>query len=93
MTDRDGVAGWLGFHVPVIDGQSSELTWRRRRAESIARMIAYERLNLDKPGRLTILRPIIARGVFAVGWPKSRWLKRRVREEMARIIADRRPGA
>lgn len=63
--------------------------WREYRAENLARMIARHRLTEHPLGCWHLRRIILDDIVPDIGWPRARWLRRRVRHYEREIRALR----
>lgn len=74
-------------HVVIHEAHWSADLWRRKRAYSLARMIAW-RSDAHPDGRARIKRIILEDIVPDIGWPKLGWLKRHVRKARAEIRAN-----
>lgn len=69
----------------VICGDLSERAWRNRRAEGLAKMIAWHRRHRNSEGESYLRRIILEDIVPDIGWPRWTWLKPAVRGYEASI--------
>jgi hypothetical protein len=71
----------MRIKATVICGTTTERNWRNKRAQSLARMIAWHRRARSDYARRIILEDIIP----DIGWPRLSWLKPVVRRHGAEI--------
>jgi hypothetical protein len=64
--------------------------WRLGRAEGLARMIAYHRIDRTTPGAAMLRRFVLDDIIPDIGWPRLSWLKRQVRDQQREIVAIRK---